>query len=52
MACATLVIGWVEGNQSFSKSVRVGECVDGITIQPNVWYTLDPTNCYCWIARI
>lgn len=48
--CATLVIGWVKDNVSFSKTIKVGQSIDGINICENTWYTLDPNQCYRWIV--
>jgi hypothetical protein len=44
---ATLVCVWVDSESGFSASVRVGDCVDGLTIESGVWYTVD-TDTKTW----
>jgi hypothetical protein len=48
-AHATLVLRWIANGTEYSKTARVGEEVDGIRIEPHVWYTLDRIN-YRWLA--
>lgn len=47
---ATLVIVWVKNDAGFSRSVRVGEVVDGVSIERGRWYSLDPAQDYRWVA--
>ncbi len=45
---ATNGIAAIKDGRAYSKTVRVGESADGITIEPNVWYSLNSDCRYQW----